>query len=80
MNILELWEVAVHGVCFMLTVLRGYNKKRDNCFPYITSHSDVSFMNHILQRSKLCPEDKATGSSKMFVYHVLTCQSPRYSV
>lgn len=32
MNILELWEVAVHGVCFMLTVLRGYNKKHDIVF------------------------------------------------
>jgi hypothetical protein len=29
MNILELREVAVHAVCFMLTVLRGYNKQHD---------------------------------------------------
>jgi len=32
MNILELWEIAVHGVCFMLIVLRGYNKKHDIVF------------------------------------------------
>jgi len=27
-------------------------------------------MNHILQGSKLCPEDTATGSSQMFIYHL----------
>jgi hypothetical protein len=70
MNILELWEVDVHGVCFMLTVLSGYNKKHDIVFIILLLTLDVCFMNHILQGSKLCPEDTATGSSKMFIYHL----------
>jgi hypothetical protein len=69
MNILELWEVAGHGVCFMLIVLRGYNKKHDILF-LVLLLTLTSFINHILQGSKLCAEDKAVDSSKMFVHHL----------